>query len=386
MRVGFKWWGAVQFLWVIRSPWIEAQGTKNFEEIEGKSQVEARLTFVTVLLLYELMFFVVLVVWSRPKQNGRKVVIWAMWPYRMFAISIGMLGLIYTLAAFWGLGNANPAFNNQCQASVNEDIGGASIRVVFWVQQLVLILSALTGTAHTENAGTQVAGAWLLITHIAFSISLLAEIYLRKLSVVDVAIGSMIIDAQNSSLSIQLSMKHALSARTQVVAVLLGQSIGLTTVAILMDHFNRGEILVAENCECFGFFWWAWLRNCSPTQSETAVFWTYYGFRIIYFAHGCYFCLQHSFEFHKSKSDSNGSKPSDWLKRPTTIDFTFIIGAIFGLTSMAAAEIVIRDYKLDQVSQKYTITQITAIVIAATTAVWAIRMLLKRIPSGDNSS
>jgi hypothetical protein len=330
--------------------------------------------FVALLFVFRLFFIIIEIVLGKKRGNlvqllrakGKGNPIWLSWRYKIIAALIGLLGLIFALVTFIRLEGAEPGINDQCRANVDGDIGGIGVRAAFWVQEGISVLSALTGIFHDRPTAAKEVGAGLVITQTSLSMALLVQMRQGLLSPVNAAVGLMILDAQNLALSIQLSVKDMLAARWQAGTVLCSQLIGLVTIAVLMDFFNRGRS-VAEGCACFSFFWWAWLHSCSPVLLEMATFWVYYGFRCLNFIHDCYFCLTNCQEFHRIEKDD--MTRFDWEEVESTSDFTFFIGAVFALTSMAAAEIAIRDYGLYPPSLSFTIGQVTAIVIAGLTLI-----------------
>jgi hypothetical protein len=75
---------------------------------------------------------------------------------------------------------------------------------------------AVQGCFHEAPTAGKEVGAGLLVTHISLAIALIVPLIRGNLSMVDAVLGSMILDGQNTALSIQLSTKETLAARWQV--------------------------------------------------------------------------------------------------------------------------------------------------------------------------
>jgi hypothetical protein len=393
------------------------------------SSPEARLAFVVILLACQLIFFTIEFFWVIKNPHWYT---WGLKRFQSIAILIAVLGFIFALVAWVSRGTAQTDINSKCTVSIDGDVGGIGVRIAFWVQESVIFVAAFTGIFHRKPTAAKEVGAGLLIMQTSFSIALLVQMAQHMLSPADAAIGLMILDALNMALSIQLFMKHPLASRWQVCTVLLSQSLGLVTIAILTARFNKGKFN-AKDCKCFMFFWWAWLNSCSLVSSfEVPIFWIYYGFRCLNFVHNCFFSLKQTWDFDacdklqslqrylKTQNGENLSKirgglegmdgqvldltvleqleDSDkrfwgdnkvrqqlinylllwmdyngdtlyWEDRLTTINLYFFTSAVFALTSMAAAESTLRDFRPNQSGQKFSIGQITALVIAGSTAI-----------------
>jgi hypothetical protein len=385
-----------------------------------------RLVFVVILLACQLLFFAFEVFWVI-KHPDRYT--WTLKRFQSIALTIAVLGLAFAIVNWVILKSAQKGINSNCTVSVDGDVGGIGIRIAFWMQEGVLFLAAFTGLFHTRLTAAKEVGAGLLVTQTSFGIALLVQMIQETLSPADCAVGLMILDALNTALSIQLFMKRPLSSRWQVCTVLPAQLLGLVIIGLLIVQFNKGR-LTAQDCTCFTFFWWAWLSSCSPVSSfEVPTFWMYYGFRCLSFAHNCCFGLSYIWDFdlcEKSqsvqeylsdkrledvsdrtlfeqldKSDEryrlggrsrrrlvkhlqvwvNDDKALYWAGRNTTSNVYFIMNAVFAMTSMAAAEITLRDYG-HQSEQTFTVGQITGLVIAGATGIregWIFTMMfLKR--------
>jgi hypothetical protein len=60
----------------------------------------------------------------------------------------------------------------------------------------------------------------------------------RTLTLVDVAIGAIILDAQNMALHVPLTAKQILAARWQVLLLVLAQILGLAFLPVLVVKLN----------------------------------------------------------------------------------------------------------------------------------------------------
>jgi hypothetical protein len=138
-----------------------------------------------------------------------------------------------------------------------------------------------------------------------------------NLSMVDAVLGSMILDSQNTALSIQLLTKETLAARWQVWIVIIGQTIGLLASAVLIGCFQR-DVLRTEGCECFSAFWWTWFSNCSSsTSNDNYPLWTYFGFRCVTYLQSTYIALEHTgkFDLAKKREEENPCSKCSYCQR-----------------------------------------------------------------------
>lgn len=415
---------------------------------------ETRLAFVIILSLLQLIFLVFEITWSFRYSP------WYTWELKRFqsiSVLVAVLGFIFAFASWVSLGTAQKDVNSSHTFSIESDVGGIGVRIAFWTQEGVLFVSAFIGRFLRKPMAGKEVGAGLIITQTSFSIAFLVQMKQGTLSAADAAIGSMILDALNMALSVQLFMKRPLASRWQICIVLLVQLLGLAIIAIIMAGFSQGQF-IDKSRQCFTFFWWAWLSSCSPiTTKEVVIFWIYYGFRSLNFVHNCCFSLKHTREFDrcdKSQSlqryiedqneqysnhiraylkrlrglsqdnlqqlfrpsspgrENQGPENSEvlgcqrtvlkllddsdtgfrgservrkelldylllwmsdgttlyWVHRYTTINFYFIANAVFVFISMAGAEIALRDIQPNQSGPNFSIGQVTALVIAASTA------------------
>ncbi|KAK4443581.1 hypothetical protein QBC34DRAFT_416801 [Podospora aff. communis PSN243] len=312
---------------------------------------------------------------------------------------VGTLGAIFVPIIFTGQSKELPRSNDQCEANFDADISGDGIRISIWVQEGVLILISILGTFHSESTGAKEVGAGLIITHISLLIALLVQLVRGTLTSVDAIVGSMIIDAQNVALSLQLASKETLAARWQVGTVLASQCFGLVTLPILVTGFLRGRF-VTDECRCLTVFWWAWLTNCPGEQPrgadearEPIVFWIYYTFRLVLYLQSSFHSLMNTTKFHKAELEKGwplqgitfpdplyppGSRGMTITYRdyPATAALIYTVHAVFSMTSMATAEITVREFNLQPSSQVFSIGQIIAIVVSGATVARALWLFL----------
>ncbi|RYP44875.1 hypothetical protein DL768_008710 [Monosporascus sp. mg162] len=215
---------------------------------------------------------------------------------------MGFLGIIFAATAFATVGSARDGLNDACAVTFDADIGGSGVRGAFWAQQLVLLLTAILGLTHYRKTAGKDMGAGLMITQSSLAFALLHQLRARALHPPDAALGSMILDALNSALSIQMSLKEILASRWQVGGVLVSQFIGLVAIGNAMDQFTKGILVTNEDCTCFTFFWWAWLSNCSTFDPlEDATFWVYYALRCLHLVHNALFSWKYTVGFDKDE-------------------------------------------------------------------------------------
>ncbi|KAL7620732.1 hypothetical protein AAE478_009730 [Parahypoxylon ruwenzoriense] len=223
------------------------------------------------------------------------------------------LALILGCVSFVGLGSKGPDEPGQCE-SADADIVGDGVRAAAWMQVGILFLITFTGVWHFRETAVKEIGGGLIITHVSLAIALLVPLARKELSPIDAILGSLILDAQGSSLSIQLVTKETLAARWQVGITLLAQLLGLIIEGILVGSFTT-DLLPSRACNCFSVFWWAWFSNC-PTDSppnDIRPYWIYFGYRFINIAHGSYFAITRAETFHEAErwDLQNPCNPSD---------------------------------------------------------------------------
>ncbi|KAJ3536021.1 hypothetical protein NM208_g6896 [Fusarium decemcellulare] len=304
-------------------------------------------------------------------------------------ISAAVLGIVLVPIMFAGIYTKTEIANSTCTAALDADVAGDGVRIGAWVQIGTLIVISLIGSFHPEATGAKEIGAGLVLTHISLAISLLVQVERDTLGVADAAIGSMILDAQNMALSIQLVSKETLAARWQVRTVIIVQIYGLVILALLVTRLF-GDSFVTTDCRCLKAFWWAWLGNCSPSTNEQALFWILYALRCVTFLQACFHSMYNAPRFHLAEPKC-GDEGDEYQKRgglllgitypyssdngpaafyseyPATVAFIYALYGIFSLTSMGAAEIAMHDLDLKLSSGISSVGQIIAIVIAIVT-------------------
>lgn len=304
-----------------------------------------------------------------------------------------IIGAILIPITFW---NANGIHNNEggeCHTNIDADISGVGVRVAIWMQIGTLILISIFGFFHQESTGIKEVGGGLILTHIALAIALAVQIHKGTLTSVDAAIGAAILDAQNLALQIPTTSKETLAARWQVILLVPTQILGLVILPVLVVGLTKGGF-ASEDCRCLCIFWWSRLSDCAQSfGKELSVFWVYYLLRWIMWAQLCFHSLYNAEWFHeseKSRRDTNstpGQVPTEepvryasieaeflYTEYPATISMSYMICALFSLTSMVVAEVSIRDWKLQPSSDVWSVGQIIAIVVAVASffrAVWS---------------
>ena len=369
------------------------------------SETKSRLGIASALLGFQVVVFLVELCLIRlgrkgeavgpgavPIVNNTQTVSWYTVSRHLIApLSVGLLGIILTPIVFTGKSTEWPGLNQQCETNFDGDISGDGVRISIWAQACVLILIALLGSFHSGKLGCKEVGAGLIITHLALIIALLVQMDRGSLTSVDAVIGSMILDAQNVALSIQLASKETLAARWQVWVVLLTQTVSFVVLPITVDSFTKGRF-ATQDCRCLTVFWWAWLSNCSDAPAgydENSIFWVYYAFRLCLFSQSAYHSIYNTTKFHLAEK---GGKPTlggitfpdppyppgsenkaiSYVDYPSTAALIYTVHGVFAMTSMATAEITIRDFNLRPSSEVYSIGQSIAIVIAGATILRAI--------------
>ncbi|KAK1709392.1 uncharacterized protein BDZ83DRAFT_641462 [Colletotrichum acutatum] len=225
-------------------------------------------------------------------------------------------------------------------------------------------------------------------------------------------LGAMILDSQNSALSILLITKETLAS------ILVKGFLHDLSTPLAGDK---------NGCNSIQVFWWGRLRSfpydlgpkIRNSGKETNAFWIYYMFRCILYAQSSFHALMNTQIFHKAQKDDAfnlegithpslgkgeaGASKKSWRSRlrawlgahsqdvayipyPTTVSLMYIVYGLFMVAAMAAAEITIGGdshhaifkEKKDEDDQALSIGQIIAIVVAAVTitrGLWLFFML-----------
>ncbi|KAF4872517.1 hypothetical protein CGCSCA1_v008242 [Colletotrichum siamense] len=252
------------------------------------TQPQSRLAIAGVLLTFQALLFVSQYLVSLQYHRKRKFLPGpAVLQSLIFPIFVAVLGIILIAVMFHG-NDTNTMFNGNdsnktCKAEIDDDIGGPGIRAAAWAQLGVLLFLALVGIFHTKTTGIKEFGASLTITHLSLVIALLFE--LQDLKATDAILGSMILDSQNSALSIPLVTKATLAARWQVWTIVPCQAFGLAVLGVLVHKFHQNHFKLEPSCKCVSVVWWGRLqvgteKHCT-SGSEQTVFWLYYACRVL---------------------------------------------------------------------------------------------------------
>ncbi|KAI0105903.1 hypothetical protein F4814DRAFT_452283 [Daldinia grandis] len=208
---------------------------------------------------------------------------------RVFGRISAILALLLGCMPFIRARADEPDEPGQCD-SADADIVGDGVRAAAWTQVGILFFITLTGLWHIYKTAVKEIGGGLIITHVSLAIALLVPLVRGELSPIDAILGSLLLDAQGNSLSIQLMTKETLAARWQVAIVLVAQFLGLVIEGVLMGYFTTNLHPTSSNCDCFSAFWWAWLSNCpSSSPNDAKPFWIYFGYRFVNIFHGAFF-------------------------------------------------------------------------------------------------
>ncbi|KAF1949971.1 hypothetical protein CC80DRAFT_554872 [Byssothecium circinans] len=293
-----------------------------------------------------------------------------------------ILGAILVSVAFSGKSWIYPSRDGECNTNLDADISGDGVRMTFWAQIAVLIIISIIGFFHQEGTGIKEVGGGLILIHVSLVIALVVQMGKGTLTSVNAAIGATILDAQNMALQIPLTAKETLAARWQVILLIPAQILGLAVLPILIVRLTKGDF-ASEDCKCLYFFWWSWLSDCSAfSHSELSVFWVYYSLRWIMFIQSSFHSMYNAEWFHVSEKGERCSKPEPvkyatiqagyrYKDYPATISWSYMLFALYSLTSMAVAEVTIRDLDLHPSSHIYSVGQIIAIVVAGATIIRA---------------
>ncbi|KAK6221727.1 hypothetical protein QIS74_04599 [Colletotrichum tabaci] len=308
---------------------------------------------------------------------------------------------------------------NSCSKKVDADIAGRGIRFAAWTQIGVLLFVALLGTFHNRATMAKEIGAGLVVTHLSLSIALLINRQYGQLTTAELVLGSMMLDAQNSALSIPLVTKETLAARWQVVITVVCQGFGLALLGVILHDIGDGKFVVPD-CRCVAVAWWgdvgAGVENCDPAvrfvpivrRQDMRALWVYYSCRLISYTQSSFHSLMNMEAFHQAENQTEGEGilngltfpqvhqgPRSWLqewifkrktereydKYMTTVSLAYLVYGMFAITSMVAVECAMAKIKPGGV-EKITIGQAIAIVVAGATilrGVW----LLHKVRNGE---
>ncbi|KAH7250784.1 hypothetical protein B0J15DRAFT_596067 [Fusarium solani] len=221
------------------------------------------------------------------------------WIFRMSGLMMGAVSIVLGGFTFVGAKDVRLDEEQQCWVA-DADIIGDGVRAGTWSQAAILFLSTLLGSFHHSHTAIKELGSGLLGMHVSLALAFLGPLVQGELSPVDAILGSMILDVQNSALSMQLMEKETLAARWQVGAVMVAQLLGLVTIGIIMHSFTQ-ETLAVDSCKCFSAFWWSWFSNC-PTGHPNQVFpfWIYYSLRYLSTAHSWFLSMSKTASYDKA--------------------------------------------------------------------------------------
>ncbi|KAJ3469974.1 hypothetical protein MRS44_000073 [Fusarium solani] len=298
------------------------------------------------------------------------------WIFRMSGLMMGAVSIVLGGFTFVGAKDVRLDEEQQCWVA-DADIIGDGVRAGTWSQAAILFLSTLLGSFHHSHTAIKELGSGLLGMHVSLALAFLGPLVQGELSPVDAILGSMILDVQNSALSMQLMEKETLAARWQVGAVMVAQLLGLVTIGIIMHSFTQ-ETLAVDSCKCFSAFWWSWFSNC-PTGHPNQVFpfWIYYSLRYLSTAHSWFLSMSKTASYDKALSCNHMSFEFEaaYMKLgfrmhselPTTVSQPYLEHGAFACLSLVAAERTITMQSVRLTSPVYSIGQITPIVIAGLT-------------------
>ena len=314
-------------------------------------------------------------------------------------LGIAVLGSILTAVIFSHPSVATARDTTQCSAEIDADIAGKGVRVAAFAQVATLGFVSVFGSFHPKATGAKELGAGLVLTSVSLAIALLVRLVPGSLSLVDAAIGSMVLDGQNMALSIQLCSKEILASRWQTGIAVVAQVFGLSTMIAISAAFTQG-FLSTSDCRCLGLFWWGWVGSChQPSKSfEQAVFWTYCSLRFSAILQTSFHSLWNTKRFDQAEKDIrdadndqlklggiliNSTHPhytdlgsARYEEYPATVTFIYTFYAVLSLASLANAEVVLHNLDIKPSSSNDSVGQIIALVVAGSTVARAIWLFL----------
>ena len=330
------------------------------------------------------------------------------------------MSAVIVSVVFTGAGNTYRDEGNACSTKPDADISGVGVRASIWGQIGMLILISGCGYFHKKETAIKEVAGGLILTHVSLAIAIIVQMYKKTLTSVDAAIGAAILDAQNVALHIPVAAKQTLAARWQVLILIPAQILGLAFLPLLVIKFIMGSF-ASEDCKCFGFFWWSHFSDCEVIpSSELSLFWIYYSLRWIMWVQAFVHSMYNAESFHRSEKEGripvfftekgleDNSKEArarerqEYPKRtlgkatiqsgllykeyPATTSVSSTTYAVYSVTSMAVAEVTIRKYTLQPVSQVNSIGQIIAMVVALATfirVIWSFQSLYNRFENNS---
>ncbi|KAI1414953.1 hypothetical protein F5Y13DRAFT_187640 [Hypoxylon sp. FL1857] len=356
------------------------------------------------------------------------------------------LALVLGCISFVGLQARRAHRLGTCE-DADADIVGDGVRAAAWIQVGSLFFITLTGIFHFYKTAVKEIGGGLIITHVSLAIALLVPLARKELSPMDAILGSLILDAQGNSLSIQLVTKETLAARWQVAIAVIAQVLGLVIEGVLVGNFTT-TLPPKESCTCFFVFWWTWFSNCpSASPHEVKPFWIYFGYRFINIIHGSYFAITRTSTFDDAEKwdrenpcdplsstwgnticwlqmpslrkmsilqsvQESGSVPSTSTYHPdterlecdlsaccavllngerfsestVTVSANFLESSVLALLSMISVEVTMNRNVLEKTDPIYAVGQVTALLIAVATAIRALWVFLYMFDSKTHSA
>ncbi|TQN71341.1 hypothetical protein CSHISOI_04141 [Colletotrichum shisoi] len=227
----------------------------------------------------------------------------------------------------------------------------------------VLLFVALLGTFHNRATMAKEIGAGLAVTHLSLSIALLINRQYGQLTTAEVVLGSMMLDAQNSALSIPPVTKETLAARWQVVITItvVCQGFGLALLGVILHDIGDGKFVSSShslmNTEAFH-------KAENQPQGEGIL-------------NGSTFPQVHSEPRSWLQKWVFKRKPkSEYDKYMTTVSLAYLVYGMFAITSMVAVERTMAKIKPGGV-EKITNGQAIAIVVAGASILLGVWLLYK---------
>ncbi|KAF4963607.1 hypothetical protein FSARC_8392 [Fusarium sarcochroum] len=249
---------------------------------------------------------------------------------------------------------------------VDGDVAGLGVRSATWAQVGTLMVISLIGTFHRQSTGAKEIGAGLALTHVSLVIALLVQLAHQKLTPINAVVGCMILDAQNSALSMQLASKETLAARWQVLIVIAIRALGLIVMGLIMrDPFNN--LWDMSECCCLPETRLTWLSTGDLGPIRNHLSWALSAPRIIGFLQVSLHSLCNTFRFHEAEPKRGDEGTNEQKKGKRVKDITCLETDANGNPAHYV------DYPAT-VSSMYFIStgQIMALVVAGATIVRAI--------------
>ncbi|KAF8243763.1 hypothetical protein K440DRAFT_636841 [Wilcoxina mikolae CBS 423.85] len=306
-------------------------------------------------------------------------------------MAAGLVGGYYH-ACYLGLLGASRV-PEHCTTGVDPDLAGVGIRISTLLQGGAISAIMVLGLFHTKDAGIKEIGICLMLSQLAFAITLCCRMAMGTLNHVDAIIGLVTLDVQLAAVSMLVSAKRVLAARWMVWCIAVIQLVGYVVLGFGMGHLNKISG-TAGGCENFGIVWFGYIRPLGHAVSPE--YWFFYTWRTLSWVKDQYFGFRFMNVYHEEEKKQGatlaelGPGPRDHLAPcyrniSSTTSLGFISPAIGFWLSAQALEGNIARMNLSASSQWQTTGQSMALILAigsVSRVLWCLWESTRRETSG----